>query len=132
MKTLRSEMLRLQTALRQGLIGKDEYKIAVRERTGRTINSRGRLLPKRGWVGTEVNGERVIAASNAVSRPYSRSVKAYDGKPAPEVQERDIRIRYDREMVAMGCRSTLVKVVKGKSGVTAMRTALTTALSTAE
>lgn len=111
MRTLRDMMLRLQTAVSKGLITEDEYKLAIRERSGRTLSQAGNLRPKRGWIGTEVNGERVMAASNAVSRPYSRSVKIYNGKPAAEVQERDLRIAYDRQMVAAGCRSALVKQV---------------------
>lgn len=131
MRTLRDTMLRLQDAASSGVISEDEFKLAVRERSGRTLSQTGNLRPKRGWIGSEVNGERVSPASNAVSRPYSRSVKAYDGKPAPEVQERDIRVKYDRQMVAMGCRSALVKVVKNPHkgcAVTCFQAALRKAL----
>lgn len=132
MRTLRNEMLRLQMALTQGLIAESEYKLAVRERAGRTLSQSGRLLPKRSWIGTEVNGERAISASQAAQRGHSRSVKLWKGKPAPEVQERDLRIAYDRQMVAAGCRSTLVRVVKGSKPVTAMEVAMTVAVGTAE
>lgn len=113
MRTLKDEMLTLESALRTGLISEDEHKQAVRERAGRLLGSSGRLLPNRGWVGTEVNGERAVPASQAAQRGHSRSVKLWNGKPAAEIQVRDMRIAYDRERVAMGCRSALVKVVKG-------------------
>jgi len=125
MQTLRDAMLVLQGHLTAGRITEDEYKQAVRERLGRTLSQSGRLLPKRAWIGTEVNGERALPASQASVKPYSRSTKLWTGKPAPEVQERDFRIRYDREMVAAGCRSALVKVVKGNARpVTAMQIAM--------
>lgn len=113
MQTLRDAMLVLQGHLAAGRITEDEYKDAVRERAGRLLGGSGRLLPKRAWIGTEVNGERALPASQAAQRGHSRSVKLYSGKPAPEVQVRDMQIAYDRERVAMGCRSALVKVVKG-------------------
>jgi hypothetical protein len=120
-------MLVLQGHLAAGRITKDEYKTAVKERSGRTISQTGRLLPKRAWIGTEVNGERALPASQASQRGMSRSVKHYNGKPAPEVQERDLLIAYDRERVAMGCRSALVKVVKGSKPATMLAVALSAA-----
>lgn len=93
MRTLRDEMLRLQGALRTGVIGEDEYEQALAERSGRTISQTGRLLPKRGWVGTEVNGERATMASQSVQRGHSRSVKLDKAKSAPEVRARDMLIK---------------------------------------
>jgi hypothetical protein len=127
MRTLREQMLKLQGARATGLISDDEYKQAVRERLGRTISSTGQLLPKRAWIGTEVNGERAVPASQANQRGMSRSVKLWNGKPAPEVVERDLRIAYDRERIAMGFGSVLVKVVKGTKPVTALAVALSAA-----
>jgi hypothetical protein len=131
MRTLRDAMLTLQGALRAGVISEDEYKAAVRERSGRMLGSSGRLLPKRGWIGTEVNGERALPASQSAQRGHARSVKLWNGKPAPEVQLRDMQIAYDRERVAMGCRSALVRVVKGVSKQGEPVTALAVALSAA-
>lgn len=128
MRTLQREMLRLQGLLAIGAITKDEYKLVLVERSGRTISQTGRLLPKRAWIGTEVNGERALPASNANQRGMSRSVKLWNGKPAPEVQERDLKIAYDRSRVAMGCRSALVKVVKGKQPTTVLAVALSEAV----
>ena len=96
MKTLAKSLLRLQTLRSQGVITDAEYAQVMAERRSRMVNSRGRLVDE------------------VVQRSVSRSVKHWDGKPAPEVQTRDMQIAYDRERVAMGMRSALVRVVKAK------------------
>jgi hypothetical protein len=129
MKMLKRELLKLQGAVKAGLISDQEYKQAVRERAGRMLTSSGRLVPKRAWIGTEVNGERAMPASQIGQRGMSRSTKLWSGKPAPEIQVRDMQIAYDRERVAAGCRSALVKVVKGNRGNSQPLTAMAVALS---
>lgn len=125
MRTLRDQMLALQGALSAGLITKAQYREAMRDRQGLLLQPNGRLARKRSRIGTEVNCERVSPASQSGQRGHSRSVKLWNGKPAPEVQIRDMQIAYDAERVAMGCRSALVRVVKGNERpVTAMQIAL--------
>jgi hypothetical protein len=122
MRTLRDEMLRLQGALREGLVTEDDYKLAVRERGGRMLGQGGRLLPKRAWIGTEVNGERAMPASQASQRGHSRSVKLDKGKRAPEIRARDMLIKAGVYPVRV------VKVQKQSEPLTAMAVALSAAV----
>lgn len=111
MTTLKEALLTLQGHLAAGRITQKEYDQAVRERAGRTITQYGTLRAKKKSQPTAFDSG--MPASLGVQRSMSRSCKVDSGKPAPEVQVRDMKIAYDRDRVAMGCNSVLTKVVKG-------------------
>jgi hypothetical protein len=129
MKTLQSELLRLQNLVRTGVISKDEYQQVLRERRGLTLQPSGRLAAKRNWIGTEVNGERATPASQGTQRGHSRSVKLWKGKPAPEITAWNAMVKADRILIAAGQRSVLVKVIKGVPSPTIADTVSSTTIA---
>jgi hypothetical protein len=93
MRTLQHELLRLQRIVTTGVISEDEYQQVITERRGRTLTARGNLAIKRKSQPTAFDSGQ--PASLGVQRSISRSVKPWDGKAAPEVQLRDMQIKWN-------------------------------------
>ena len=100
----------------------ESYKVADRERRGCLVTQRGRIIRKR-----KVGGQYVSQATNidhGVSVTRRPTVQV---KPAPEIAAWNAMVKADRVLVSMGCRSALVKVVKGVRSATAMEIAMVAA-----
>lgn len=112
----------LELALAQAESILESAKVADRERSGCLITQRGRIIRKR-----KVGGQYVSQLKNidhgvsGTQRPIVQVV------PSPEIRAWDAMVKADRAMVAMGCRSALVKVIKGVRPVTTMELAMVAA-----
>lgn len=83
--------------------------IADRERSGLLMRGNGTLVRKRKRDGVYVSAVKSTARGVSVtSKPQVQVV------PGAEVRAWDAMVKADRRMVALGCRSMLVKVVKGE------------------
>lgn len=126
MRTLRSDLLRLQALLSSGVISEEEYKQVERERRGGILRQSGKLLKhglaspvyseKRGVVSKvrSLTGSQPELGVTLVNRLSLRGNTLKELRRAPEVVGRDALIRLDRQLVKDGFKSMLVKVVKAE------------------
>lgn len=85
----------------------ESAKVADREKSGCLVTQSGRIIRKRKVAGQYVSQARNI--DHGVSVTHRPLVQV---KPAAEVRAWDAMVAADRVLVAAGCRSALVKVVK--------------------
>lgn len=102
------------------------FKIADRERSGCLVTQRGRLIRKRKREGAYVSEVKSTLHSASVTQRSQVQVQ-----PGVEVRAWNAMVKADRVLVAMGCRSALVKVIKGVRSATALELAMVAA-NTAE
>ena len=93
-------------------------KIADRERSGLLMRQNGTVVRKRKRDGVYVSAIHSKGHSTSVTKRSQVQVR-----PGAEVLAWDAMVRADRQMVAAGCKSLLVKVVKGNRPATLAETA---------